>query len=66
MEFRFPTNCQVQTETILLPLFHANFLNSRASRIITTHSLARAIERAEIKPSVFVSTSGVGILNIYF
>nr|CAG4651042.1 EOG090X07KR [Simocephalus serrulatus] len=32
----------------------------RASRINTTRSLARAIERAEIKPSVFVSTSGVG------
>ncbi len=36
----------------------------RASRINTTHSLARAIERAETKPSVFVSTSGVGNLNI--
>nr|CAG4637075.1 EOG090X07KR [Ceriodaphnia reticulata] len=32
----------------------------RASRINTTHSLTKAIERAEIKPSVFVSASGVG------
>ncbi|EFX83469.1 hypothetical protein DAPPUDRAFT_301869 [Daphnia pulex] len=32
----------------------------RASRINTSHSLAMAIQRAEIKPSVFVSTSGVG------
>lgn len=32
----------------------------RASRINTTLSLAKAIERADIKPSVFVSTSGVG------
>ena len=32
----------------------------RASRLITTHSLVQAIVRAESKPKVFVSTSGVG------
>lgn len=31
-----------------------------ASRVNTTHALARAIERAETKPNVFVSMSGVG------
>lgn len=38
-----------------------------ASRINTTQTLARAIERAEIKPNVFVSTSGVGkiVLHIF-
>ncbi|KZS19301.1 epimerase family protein SDR39U1 [Daphnia magna] len=32
----------------------------RASRINTTLSLVKAIEKADVKPSVFVSTSGVG------
>lgn len=32
----------------------------KASRINTTKSLARAIQNADVKPSVFVSTSGVG------
>ena len=32
----------------------------RASRLLTTHTLAKAIDQAEEKPKVFVSVSGVG------
>ena len=32
----------------------------RASRILSTYSLVKAIERSDQKPHVFVSTSGVG------
>ena len=36
----------------------------RASRLLTTHTLAQAIEQAIEKPKVFVSVSGVGNLLI--
>lgn len=39
----------------------------RASRLLTTHTLANAINQAEEKPKVFISVSGVGNHNhLYF